>query len=162
MTTGARSFTGGLILGGVAHLKSWKASAVSHIVLNSAATLFTLLAHVGAPTCASPQPALAPEVQDALGRALALIDTPDATEIQTLFTDGYLARFPVNKTKAFFEEVHETHGHCTWQCTTGLEDSGRVTGLVTCSKSSAVMTLGVGKSPPHKVNYLLIRPRAHL
>jgi membrane protease YdiL (CAAX protease family) len=153
---------GGLVLGGVAHLRSWKTSAVSHIVMNSTATLFALLAHIGAPTCASPQPDLAPEVHDALDRALALIDAPDATEIQALFTDSYLDHFPVDKTKAFFERVHKTHGQCTWQCTTKLEDSGRVTGLLACSSSPAVMTLGVEAGPPHKVNYLLIKPKPDL
>ncbi len=146
---------GGAALGLVARAASWKASAISHMAMNSVATAAVLLMDT---SCLDPQPVLAPEVAGAVERAVALVDSPEPEAIESLLTPRYLERFPTGEMADFFRGVRRRSGHCAWQCTAAIDGPRRVTGLLACERRAALMTIGVEEGPPHKVDYLRITP----
>jgi membrane protease YdiL (CAAX protease family) len=147
---------GGVILGWVARRATWKASALSHVMMNTVATVLALAVELVKPTCMSPEPTLPPVFQRATDRVLALIDAPNSKEVADLFAPAFLKHFTVPTLVEFFEGVHSRAGHCAWQCTTSL-GYRRVSGLVACDKRKEHVTLQVEEDPPYRINYLTIR-----
>jgi membrane protease YdiL (CAAX protease family) len=147
----------GLILGLVAHgARSWKVSAISHVIMNCTATLLVLFGTNVLPTCLADQPAISTPLQSATSRVLALVDAPEPEEIEALFAPSFLRVIDTEKTVAFFERVHRNSGHCSWRCATGLVGENRVTGFLACDGLPALMTLEVDSEAPHKITYLVI------
>lgn len=146
------------VVGVVASRTSWRASAVSHVALNS---LFTVNVVIGAflapPPCLSPEPELSPELRSATTRALALIERPVPHETETLFTSDYLAAIPVED---FYRTVRTAYGPCSWKCTTRVDGPTLVQGQLACAHGSPYMGIGIETAPPNRVNYFEIKPRA--
>lgn len=144
---------GGVVLGLVARSTSWQGSAISHVVMNTVATVLVLLAQ---PRCLSPQPELTPEVRSAVDGTVALLADPGEKPLEPLFTPDYLAHFP--DTARFLADVRASAGRCTWRCAVQVDGPRKVTGLLACEKRPRKVTIGVEKGPPHRVNLLSIQP----
>jgi membrane protease YdiL (CAAX protease family) len=144
----------GLVLGWVARRASWQASSIAHIGVNTMATAVLLATQWLVPTCAATQPALSPELQAGVDRAVELVNSPDPAAIDA----SLVPAFSRPEMKDFFDKVQTAGGRCRWQCATETPGPRQVTGILSCEKVSDVMTVGVEEAPPHRIDYLLIRP----
>ena len=151
---------GGVILGWVAHKATWRASALSHIIMNSVATAGVIIYGLFQSTqaCAVPQPTPSPELQQATDRIVALIDTRDRTEIEVLFTPGFIASVTEAETVRVLQSVHDSQGKCRFRCVVSLDGPQGATELLACDRGTEWMRVNVESAPPHRVSGLLLHP----
>ncbi len=150
----------GGVLGVVAHQTTWRASALSHVLMNSVATAGVLLVGLVQSTqaCAAPQPQLPPEVQQATDRVVALIDTRDRVEVEALFTPDFLASVTEDETVRVLESVHTGEGQCHLRCVVSLDGAYGATELLTCDRGTEWMRVVVEDASPYRVRGLLMHP----
>jgi hypothetical protein len=106
------------------------------------------------PTCLVPQPQLSPHLQPAFDGAVELLADSGSRDLRQFFTPGYLAHFP--DTLGFLEQVRSSTGPCAWRCLVKLDGTYKATGLLSCEKRTALLTVGVEPVPPYGVAYFSI------
>jgi len=150
----------GVVLGLVAHKATWRASALSHIVMNSVATAGVIIYGLFQSTqvCAVPQPTPSPELQQATDRIVALIDTRDRTEIEALFTPAFITSVTEDESVRVLESVHTMEGKCRFRCVVSLDGSRGATELLACDHGTEWMRVHLEEGPPHRVDGILMHP----
>jgi membrane protease YdiL (CAAX protease family) len=151
---------GGAVLGWVAHKATWRASALSHVMMNTVATFGVIVYGLvqRSEACPVPQPALSPELQQATDRLVALIDTRDVAEVRSLFTPAFLAAVTEPKTLSVLESVHAKQGKCRLRCIVSLDGPYKATELLACERGTEWMQLELESAPPHRIDAALTRP----
>jgi membrane protease YdiL (CAAX protease family) len=154
---------GGVVLGWVALRASWRASALSHVILNAAGTaLATLLGALGSlgsmGNCSEPPLTLPMDLEQASNRIVALVDSRDRTEIESLFSPGFLGQVGEDETVRVLTSVHDNQGHCRLRCVVSLDGPYRAVELLECERGTEWMSVAVGKAPPHLVTQLVVHP----